>query len=611
MNKAKKIACMLMSFVILVSTVFVTAAETKVDAVRYAYIRATQNVNIRKEPTTSSDVVGTAIKGNYVIVHSTVNGKNDSYKWHNITYNGTRGYIREDLLTLQPEYTFNTAFEQSITGFPESYKPSLRGLHTLYPNWKFIADKIPKYTFNELVAYEIPRKLVSPSSSLSWRSMIIGAYDWNKNSWELKTSNYYVASREVIEYYMDPRNFLTETQIFAFMRQDYDENSQTEEGVKSIIAGTFMENNYEYVKTDPVDSLYGGSYAKVIMAAAKQHKVSPYALAARIIQEQGNDGKSDLISGKYSGFVGYYNFFNVNATGSSSDAIVVKNGLTHAKNKGWDSRADAIIGGADVCKNGYIEDGQNTYFYMDYNIKNPDKIWHQYAEAVYDHINSGSIASKGYKSNKNSSVDFLIPVYDGMKETPTQLPEKSDKLNNYYFTDISVSGLTSSFEMNKYSYDLKVAANTTVKVKLPTNASYAGESHYVLKPGINTVTLKVKSQTEYINNYVISVNATKDAILYIDYGKGITPVNPDSGTTSKPDGGTSKPDTGKEIMMGDTNGDAKINGRDAANIQMHILGIKLLTGDAFKSADTNNDGKINGRDAANVQMHILGIKNLV
>lgn len=72
-------------------------------------------------------------------------------------------------------------------------------------------------------------------------------------------------------------------------------------------------------------------------------------------------------------------------------------------------------------------------------------------------------------------------------------------------------------------------------------------------------------------------------------------------------GGSAPP---KEIMRGDTNGDGRVNGRDLANIQMHILGIKALSGDTFTRGDTNSDGKVNGRDLANVQMHILGIKSL-
>ena len=64
------------------------------------------------------------------------------------------------------------------------------------------------------------------------------------------------------------------------------------------------------------------------------------------------------------------------------------------------------------------------------------------------------------------------------------------------------------------------------------------------------------------------------------------------------------------VICGDTNDDGKINGRDLANVQMHILGVKLLSGNGFSGGDTNGDGKINGRDLANVQMHILGVKQL-
>lgn len=33
------------------------------------------------------------------------------------------------------------AFETSINGFPESYKPYLRTLHKQYPKWKFVPYK--------------------------------------------------------------------------------------------------------------------------------------------------------------------------------------------------------------------------------------------------------------------------------------------------------------------------------------------------------------------------------------------------------------------------------------------------------------------------------------
>ena len=54
------------------------------------------------------------------------------------------------------------------------------------------------------------------------------------------------------------------------------------------------------------------------MDAAAQSGVSPYVLAAMILQEQGTNGGTPLISGNYSGYSGYYNFFNVEAYQSGS-----------------------------------------------------------------------------------------------------------------------------------------------------------------------------------------------------------------------------------------------------------------------------------------------------
>ena len=55
------------------------------------------------------------------------------------------------------------------------------------------------------------------------------------------------------------------------------------------------------------------SYVDILMDAATKSSVSPYVLAAMILQEQGVNGGTPLISGNYSGYSGYYNFFNVEA----------------------------------------------------------------------------------------------------------------------------------------------------------------------------------------------------------------------------------------------------------------------------------------------------------
>lgn len=596
MSRINRFGCIVLSAVILFFTAFGSTFGLlgAVTATR-GYVDAT-NVNIRADATTSS-----ASYGQVSNVYVTVNGEkkgSDGYTWYNITYGSITGYIRGDYVVLISDET-DKDFESQIAAFPESYRQYLRDLHAMYPNWKFYADNI-SMTLDEAVNLEITRKLVQNTSSKSWLSMGLGAYDWNTGKWVAHDTNWYVASREVIRYYMDPRNFLNANNIYTYMQLNYDPSRQTEEGLKKVVAGTFLEKGY----SDPNDTVYGGSYIKVIMAAAKSSGVSPYVLAATIIQEQGSSGNTSLISGTYSGYEGYYNFFNVNASGSTT-AQKIANGLSYAKSKGWNTRSAAIIGGAAFCGNNYVSAGQNTYFYMNYNIKDPDRIWHEYAGAVHNAASSGSLVAKTYKDLKTAEIDFLIPVYEDMPSSVSELPAKTDSLNNYYFNSISVSGLTPTFSRFTYDYDLKVSGNTTVKVTMPSGASYAGADSYALSAGRNIVRLKVRSQTGYTTDYVIDVNADKACILYIDSGKGIIDGNP--AQPERPD----EPDNpATTVMCGDTNGDGKISLIDLANVQRHLLNLINLTGSNFTGADTNGDGKISLIDLANIQRHLLGLINL-
>ena len=588
MSRVNRFGCIVLSAVILFFTAFgstfgllgaVTAARGYVDAT---------NVNIRADATTSS-----ASYGQVSNVYVTVNGEkkgSDGYTWYNITYGSITGYIRGDYVVLISDET-DKDFESQIAAFPESYRQYLRDLHAIYPNWKFYADNI-SMTLDEAVALEIGRK-VSDTTDLSWRSMDLGSYNWNTGAWASSDGNgrWYYVSREVIKYYMDPRNFLNATYIYSYMKQDYDPSTQTEEGLKKIVAGTFLERGY----SDPNDTACGGSYIKVIMAAAQKSDVNPYILASTIIQEQGVKGTSPLISGEYSGYEGYYNFFNIGAT----DGNAVIGGLTRAKNEGWNTRSASIIGGAQFCGNSYVSKGQNTYFYMNYNIKDPGNLWHQYATAVHNAASSGSQTAKTYRDLKNAELDFLIPVYEDMPSAVSELPQKSGKLNNYYFSSISVSGLTPTFSRFTYDYDLKVSGNTTVKVTMPSGASYAGADSYALSAGRNIVRLKVRSQTGYTTDYVIDVNADKACILYIDSGKGIidgNPAQPDNPATT--------------VMRGDANGDGKISISDLSRVQKHLLGLITLQGNEFVGGDANSDGKISISDLSKIQKHLLGLDSL-
>ena len=604
MTNIKKLLSVLLVFTILISAISVQFAfNTSALSSKGTIVNGP--VNIRPGTNTSGKSLGKVSNGTTVILNSEAKGQtiSDDGKtsdvWYNITYNSITGWISSVYVNQIPEYVTDASFEAQIAAFPESYRPYLRELHAQYPNWKFYPDKVG-LTFDKAVDLETLNnesdtasnyKVVSASSKNSWFSLGFGAYNWQSKEWVAKDGKWYVASREVIKHYLDPRNYLNSSAVYAFLPQVYNESTQTEEGLNKIIKGTFLESGY----SDPNDTAYGGSYAKVLMAAAKASEVSPYILAGIIIQEQGTKGTSFMISGTYGGqgnpLYGYYNFFNVDTYGDT-DAEKAERGLGKAKAQGWNTRSASIIGGASFCANNYLGAGQNTYYYMNFNVKQPDRIWHQYATNVSDTYGKAQNLAKSYVDFKDAELDFMIPVYDNMPETAATLPAQNDNLNNYYISGISIttsgtaSNLTPSFYMYQNKYELNVWENTTIKVSIPAGAQYVGARSFALKVGENNVTLTVKSQTGYLNDYVISVRADKACTLTVD-----APL-------------------ATAYMRGDANGDGVINGRDLANVQMHILGVLPLSGNSFTYADTNGDGSVNGRDLANVQLDILGISKL-
>lgn len=68
------------------------------------------------------------------------------------------------------------------------------------------------------------------------------------------------------------------------------------------------------------------------------------------------------------------------------------------------------------------------------------------------------------------------------------------------------------------------------------------------------------------------------------------------------------PDAG--IIFGDCNSDGSIDIVDYTLIRLHILGLKTLTGDAFKAADINKDQIIDISDYAPIRLDILDIKKI-
>ncbi|MBR6365994.1 MAG: cadherin-like beta sandwich domain-containing protein [Lachnospiraceae bacterium] len=185
-------------------------------------------------------------------------------------------------------------------------------------------------------------------------------------------------------------------------------------------------------------ALYGAdgqTYAECIVALSEEYGISPYMLAVRLRQEQGTEGKSSLISGTYEGFEGYYNYFNFSASGVT-EAEIVENGLTYAKENGWDSPVAAIRGGAERIVEKYIAAGQFTLYLQKFNvIKNGvyTLYRHQYMQNLLAARNEAVRTAKAYTELEcmDNGYIFYIPIYENMPEDPAPKPVIDGNPNPY------------------------------------------------------------------------------------------------------------------------------------------------------------------------------------
>ncbi len=581
-NKIKRL-CALMCLILTISSfsLIVSANEVPTEnvypAAKYAYVDAT-GVNIRASYSTGSASL-TKVSKDFVTVTASYTFK-DGKVWYKVIYGQHTGYLYGDsyINIFEPKEP-EEGFAAQLATFPEDYREKLTLLHSIFPNWNFVADYInidfDTVVYNQTLGH---RKLVNlTADGISWRALGPENYNWSTGKWNSYSGGWTDASKEVIRYYLDPRNFLNTDAVYMFMQQSYSEGTATEAELQEFVKDSYLGKGFPAAQDDDE---YAGSYVKIILDAAKQANVNPYVLASTLLLEQGREGTSDLISGTTEKYPGYYNFFNYKASGDD----VIGNGLAYAKEKGWDSRSKSIIGGAKLYSSGYIAIGQDTYYYKDFDVQDSTPYTHQYAQSIYDHRSSARLIREVYMDKTNLALTFRIPVYKNMPVTPQTMPPENSTLNNYYFTEISVSGLSPAFNKYKQSYTLSVSDNQTVYVKVPSTATYVGNASYALKKGSNTIKLPVKSQSGYNNYYTLTVTAAKDCTLTV--------------TTD-----------GKKILKGDANLDGKIDIVDIAAVKMHILNKRTLTGTALQSGDANADGKIDIIDIAAIKMHILGKLN--
>lgn len=334
-------------------------------------------------------------------------------------------YLFLNIINENKSYAAQTRenYSSKINSYP-GYKELIDKLKREHPNWNFTCfytgldwNQVIK---NETTAYH-GRNVVPASKSSAWKCSICGEKPHGGSSWRC-------ASEAAVSYYMDPRNWLNDTYIFQFENLSYNGNIQTIEGVQKIIANmNYMKGDtVTYTKTDGTQGTLNKSYAQIIMEAAKQAGISPYHLASRIRQEQGAGSKpGSTATGTYNGYIGYYNYLNIKASGST-DGEVIRNGLQHAKNNGWTNPEISIKEGAKVLAKNYINDGQDTLYLQKFDVDNSDGTlyYFQYMQNVSACLTEGASVRKTYEQLGliNNSIEFIIPVYENMPSTACPEP---------------------------------------------------------------------------------------------------------------------------------------------------------------------------------------------
>lgn len=318
-----------------------------------------------------------------------------------------------------PSSSLSERAVKSVYTFPDSYREKLFNVLNAHPDWVFVPQKVGM-SLDEALNAELSdrnRNLIYKTADSSYKD---GSYD----------SNWYYVSKTGLAYYMNPANFVgSEQNIFMFEQLTYNSSYHTASGVQSVLKGTFMSGAI------PGE---GMTYADAFYGIGSSLKVSPYHLAARVYQEQGK-GTSPLISGTYKNYEGYYNYFNIKASGKTN-AQIYENGLTYAKSQGWNSRYKSLSGGAAFDSKNYILAGQDTPYLEKYNVVKKT-YWHQYMQNVSAPLTESSKVYSMYKNSGalNNPFVFKIPVYDGdtISPDPRTKPTfkiKSDRSANLYYT---------------------------------------------------------------------------------------------------------------------------------------------------------------------------------
>ncbi|MEQ6391129.1 SH3 domain-containing protein [Bacillaceae bacterium S4-13-58] len=200
------------------------------------------------------------------------------------------------------------------------------------------------------------------------------------------------ASREAVEYYMNPNNFsVSTTDFFQFLVLSRNANLHAAEINEKVLSGK---------------GIFEGR-AEAFIEAGQKYNINEVYLIAHALHETGN-GTSTLAQGVSVNGTTVYNMYGIRAY----DATPVSSGSNFAYQKGWFTPEAAIVGGAKFIADSYINSGQDTLYKMKWDPEDIDtRDRKQYATHVSWAVLQTSRIKDIYDMLENYVIVFEVPKY--------------------------------------------------------------------------------------------------------------------------------------------------------------------------------------------------------
>ena len=279
---------------------------------------------------------------------------------------------------------------------------AIEKLVAAHPNWQFEI----LYTgvdFNEAVSGEYSDKERNLVDSGTYQGEWISPDPINKRGW-------YSASQSAIAYFMDPRNFLNDIDVFQFQDvNSYPTGAVTLDGIRNETSGTFLQG-----------------FENDINNACISQNVNPYFVLARLFQEQGRKGSTIGTGMQGPDGKTYYNPYNIGAvTGNEYETA-----LATAMQNGWDTMQKALEAGIVILKENWLENYQNTLYQNKFDIdtRNGSTLYtHQYMQNLSAPYSEGRTLRSCYVNTGTleSNFTFIIPVYENMPQEASPRPSNA------------------------------------------------------------------------------------------------------------------------------------------------------------------------------------------